>query len=623
MICSYVDAAVLLKSAKTLSRRLGVTYKEITDLVQTGFVNPELTQLIILYKLGVAVYDARFYLDHKDLIPQNPTTLSAENQKRRLEAEAFAAELTSLADTFKTPVAELETALQAIPFNKILVLADADAGCDFDETTLQYADGTPADPIVFLRLNLFVRLWRKLGWSIEETDRALQTFVPRNTPFETANLARQPLKTALIYLAHLKALNKQVRLGKQSRLKLVSLWSDIATTGRQPLYAQLFLTRSVLKGDPVFDHPLGQYLSTAGVNLKDHLLALQGALGLTADEINRILADAGQPLATAQLSLPNVSLLYRYGLLAKALKLSVRDLIALKQLSGLDPFTPLHPEPLADTPAGVVPAQKAIDLDYPFSQTLRFVEIAEAVKDSGLSVKDLDYLLRHRFDETGQYRPDRASTLTLLKTLAEGVRAIRAAHALPDDPGALTEEALRQKLGLALPPEVVDTFLAMLNGSVEFTTTQSGVAPANQLKPEGFTGEPAIREIRYNATRQEQKLTFRGVLFDAEKNALIGSLPNPVPPNPHVPSPILSDLLDDVQQQARSFFEKYLQKQAAAVQPLSGFLDAADFDLLFDPNLALAGEKQNRTGSATGEQSWSTLFCLSCNNVSSANSSSR
>ena len=36
------------------------------------------------------------------------------------------------------------------------------------------------------------------------------------------------------------------------------------------------------------------------------------------------------------------------------------------------------------------------------------------------------------------------------------------------------------------------------------------------------------------------------------------------------------------------FFEKHLQKQTPNVQPAAGFLDAADFDLLFDPKLALA-----------------------------------
>ena len=558
-----------LNSAKALSRRLGVTYKQVIEVIQTGFVNPRLTKLSLLYKLGVSIQDVRFYLEHKGLLGQDPATLSIEDQQRQAEVAAFSDALEKHAEMFQTTRVGLEAEIQAIPPGEILVLADPDTGCNFDLTILQYADGvTKAKPIDFLRINLFVRLWRKLGWSIEETDLALSAFIPQSTPFDDnpANLTKQPLKTALIYLAHLKVLGEKLRVGKQSRLKLITLWSDIATTGNQPLYAQLFLTRGVLKSAPIFDHPLGQYLTDPNIKLGDHLPALQGALGLAANEIGRILADAGKSLDDP-LSLPNVSLLYRYGLLAKALKLSVRELIALKQLSGLDPFKPRHLDPLL-----------TLDQDHPFSHTLEFVKEAEEVKDSGLKIEDLDYLLRHRFDETGKYRPNQEATLALLKTLAEGARAICAEHAVPDDPGAITEEVLRQKLGLALPPDVVDRFLAMMNGTAEFTPTKGGVAAGDQLAPEELADEPAIREVRYNATRQEQKLTFGGVLFDAEKAVL----------KARHPSPILSDLLDDVQQQARSFFEKHLQKQAPNVQPAYGFIAAADFDLLFDRNLALA-----------------------------------
>lgn len=561
-----------LNSAKALSRRLGVTYKELVEIVQTGFVNPKLGQLTILYKLGVTVQDVLFYEAHRGLLAQGPGSLSAEDLQWRDEAAAFELRLDELTEEHSPPgfdaKAWLNEALAADVFDDILVLADPDAGCDFDRTTLRYAGGQAADAIAFLRINLFVRLWRKLGWTMEETDRALQTFVPKNAPFDAAHLAQSPLATALLYLAHLKELEGRVQAGKQGRLKLITLWSDLATTGKKPLYAQLFLTRSVLKSDAVFDDPLGRYLSTAGVRVEEHLLALQGALGLTADEIGRILESAGTS-SEAALSLANVSLLYRYGLLARALKLSVRELIALEHLSGLDPFEPLHPDPLA-----------TIEEDYPFSQTLRFVEIVGKVKESGLTIEDLDYLLRHRLeDPAGKYRPDREASLALMKRLAEGVRAIRAEHAVPEDAGAMNDEALRQKLGLVLTRDVIERFLAMLDGTVELTATRAGVALADQLKPKDFSEEPSIREVSYNPTRQEQKLTFRGVLFDPEKNALLGRLPA---------SPALGNLLNDVQVQARDFFQKHLQKTAPNVQPASGFLEAADFDLLFDPNLALA-----------------------------------
>ena len=490
------DAPTTLRSAKALSRRLGVTYKEIAAIVQTGFVNPELTKLILLYKLGVSIRDARLYKDYKlfyeqnkDLIGMDRSALPPTAQQRfdalantvpdtRFtgweivnELEELEQRLTTLAAASNTLLNRLQTHLQTMPFHQILELYDSDTGCNFDLTTLQYTDGTPAKPIDFLRINLFVRLWRKLGWSIEETDNALSTFVPKSPPFDAtpANLAKQPLKTALIYLAHLKALDEKVKLGKQSRLKLITMWADIATAGEKPLYAQLFLTPSVLKTDSVFDHPQGLYLSaswivelaqsrqhrveladvapadkidpapfagesklelaydalqevqhlsfkgvlsnpeksalkallptsrvlsrlldavqekaTAFSLLKGHLLALQGALGLTADEVSRILKDAEKSLDTAALSLPNISLLYRYGLLAKALQLSVPELIALKQLSGLDPFKPLHSEPLTKLTKPLT----QLDDDHPYSQTLRFVTIAQEVRDSGLKIED-------------------------------------------------------------------------------------------------------------------------------------------------------------------------------------------------------------------------------------------
>ena len=685
-----------LNSAKALSRRLGVTYKQLVELVQTAFVNPKLDQLVVLYKLDSSISNVRFcrdaqnkalYDQNKDLLdpalplgqrlPKDRAVLTATDQARFdalsqvdwqtvNEIEAFEGRLDEFSKKLGLPVAQINAELQGIPFNQILVLADPVAGCDFDATILRYASGQAADDIAFLKLNLLVRLWRKLGWTIEETDRALRAFVPANAPFEKASLGKRPLLTTLIYLAHLKALDDMVRVGKQSRVKLTTLWSNIPTTGKKSLYEQLFLNRAVLKTDDVFDHPLGQYLSVAWISaaaqkrpyeaqllkvkaadmidpapfagepriqisydslaevqkvsyqgvltdaekaalvalspnpnlpglldaaqtkgkefslIKGHLLGLQGALGLTGEDARRILEDAGKSLDTAALSLDHVSLLYRYGLLAKGLKLSVRELIALKQLSGLDPFKALHPDPLTK-----------LEEDYPFSQTLSFVEVVEKVKDTAFKVEDLDYLLRH---ETGKYRPNREGTLALLKTLSDGIRAIRSDNAIPADPGSMGEDMLRQKLGLVLPPDVVERFLAMMNGTAEFTATKSPVAPANQLKIEGFSDESAYREVVYNGARQEQKLTYQGVLVldPVERAALLARLPKPVPPSQHVPSVVLSDLLDDVERQALAFFEKHLQKQAANVQPATGFLDAADFPLLFTPAPAGLTEAQQQ-----------------------------
>ncbi|TMD58873.1 MAG: hypothetical protein E6I91_21250 [Chloroflexi bacterium] len=461
-----------LNSAKALSRRLGVSYKELVEIVQTWFVNPQLDKLVLLRKLVVDMADVIRYRGQQGYPPFNTD-----------ERTAFEKRLGQLTEKFKAPIPDVKTlldnALQSMPFNQILVLADPDAGCNFDQTTLQYADGHSADPLVFLKMNLFVRLWRKLGWTIEETDRALQVLMPKNSLPLTGDNLGTALKTALLYLAHLKALDEQVDAGKDSRLKLLTLWSNLPTTGKNPLYGQLFLAPSVLKDDLVFDDPQGNYLSNAGIIIKEHLLALQGALNLTADEIGLILADAkGQPpedtekiLDNEPLTLANVSLLYCYGLLAKALNLPIPDFITLKGLSGIDPFQPLSPNPLA-----------TLDDDHPFTQTLRFVEVAEKVRESGFQIEDLDYLLRHRFDPVGKYRPDPGVLLALVKALATSIRSIQAEHAVPADPATFTDDVLRQKLALVLSKDVAETFFAMWASTKEYESVSKTFFEKNLQK---------------------------------------------------------------------------------------------------------------------------------------------
>lgn len=68
---------------------LGVTYKETMEIVQTGFVNPELGKLSVLYKLDVSVRDAKLYQaekalydTNKDLLGKARNMLSAINQQR-------------------------------------------------------------------------------------------------------------------------------------------------------------------------------------------------------------------------------------------------------------------------------------------------------------------------------------------------------------------------------------------------------------------------------------------------------------------------------------------------------------------------------------------------------------
>ena len=535
------SALATLKSAKTLSHRLGVSYKDLTELVKTGFVNPKLNTLVTLRKLGVEVGDVFRFKKHAGYAPFTPE-----------EEAAFEKRLQQLTEKFKTNFDAkqwLNDAWDQHKFEKVLLLRDPDAGCSFDETLVLYADGTDVDALDFVKLNLFVRLWKRLGWTMEETDRALQAFLPANVAISDATPGNV-MKTALIYLAHLKELTGLINVGKNSRMKLLTLWADLPTTGKNSLYAQLFLTRNILKDDAIFDDPLGAYLGKPGVFLRDHLPALQAALNLTADEIIQILQDGNtgdeSDINKAMLSLANVSLLYRYGLLAKALKLSIDELVMLKALSGLNPFHALSPDVLDD-----------IKNDFPLNHTLEFVRRAQQVKTSALAINDLDYLFRHRFDPLGKYRENGDARLAWIRTLAAELRTIAGDYAVPTEADSVSDDALRQKMSLVFAPEVVEMFMAFWLDKAAYSATKVPVLPNKRIPPAQY-GVSGV-SVSYDEIRQRQQVTYVGVLTGAAKTTLLNHIPQPSPidQNAIEARQNFSDLLDELVLKSSTQFKQF------------------------------------------------------------------
>jgi hypothetical protein len=515
---SAMQAETALASAKTLARRLGVSYRELTELVRTQFVNPGLAELVLLSKAGIGLDEVYAFKKHgmNDFEQAAFIKILGDFKKRTgFDAKKWVDE--RYADR---------------TLSRALVLAAPAVECNFERTRLVYADGTKAAPVDFVKLNLFVRLWRKLGGTISDLDQALTALIPANAlPLTEANLGKA-LGSALIHLAHLNTLAKTLPIGSDARAVLTALWSDISTRGKGSIYAHLFLTPAVLRDDPVFDDPIGKYLTDPNVHLVEHQGAVQAALTLSAREVEQIAEDAGIALASAPLSVPNLSILYRYRLLARALDLSVDELIALKALSGLEPFGPLLAAGLdPDVPSLLVD-------DHPFSQTLRFVEVARLVAGGDFTIEELVYLLRHRLDPVGPYRADSRALLALVVELGTAITQIRSENAPPADAAALDDETLRRKLALVLPSDDVETFMGMWRGTIQYAAVLQNIAAANALDPEKMPREVSVA---YDSVRQSQQLTFTGVLLQKRKDDLA--------PNPGA----LRSLLDDVQSQARGF----------------------------------------------------------------------
>jgi hypothetical protein len=447
-----------LKSASTLADRLGITYKELAALIQTRFINPELDQLVLLQKLSITAYDVFRYKKANGF-----PAFTADEQA------AFDSKLASVSTLYGIDAtAQLNQVWDNKTFEHVLLLNDNSGACNFDKTTVGYADKDAAR-YDWLRLNLFVRLWRKLGKSMEETDRLLDVFLPANSKTiirdsqaaeaDRSKALAQGLSSAIYYIARLRSLAARLSAGANPNIKLSTLWADIPVTGKNPLYAQLFLTRNVLAIDKVFDDALGLYLSQDRLIRevdKDHTVALQAALNLTAEDIGSIFAINKIDIATAKLTLANVSILYRSGLLAKGLKISIADLTGFMQLSGLNPFAPLNADVLAD-----------LNADQPFNQTITFTDWIKTIKQSPFKQEDLSWLFAHRFDPNGKYRNIAVDAENTRINLGAQLTDIQNKYKAPDPVAQLaaydpfTDDAIQQLLALVLAAADVEAFFSM------------------------------------------------------------------------------------------------------------------------------------------------------------------
>src|SRR5207253_3770639 len=103
--------------------------------------------------------------------------------------------------------------------------------------------------------------------------------------------------------------------------------------------------------------------------------------------------------------------------------------------------------------------------------------------------------------------------------LATELKRIREEQATSGTP---TNDQLRQKLALALTPEMLAGFIAAITGTAETEVFKDNVEPLNKLDPKLLSGEPGIR-LSYSEVLERQRLTSRGLLLDARKKALKGN----------------------------------------------------------------------------------------------------
>src|SRR6185503_1368967 len=77
-----------------------------------------------------------------------------------------------LVELTKTRFINPGQAVDPLP-SSLIVLFSPNSVCDLSKTSIQHLDGKPLTDQELLKMHRFLRLWRKLGWTVQELDNAL------------------------------------------------------------------------------------------------------------------------------------------------------------------------------------------------------------------------------------------------------------------------------------------------------------------------------------------------------------------------------------------------------------------------------------------------------------------
>jgi hypothetical protein len=480
------DVRKVLDNARSFCRRVDISYEQLADILRTRFVNPHSHLLPRLERLGVPFATLRALKDGAITDGQFLAMLNPG-----LDPAQYGGDIVAWVkdnDNFRRIMS-------------ILTLFDPvhpQGSSSFDTVELRYADPDPnaskLRAFEFVRLMRFIRLWRKLGWSIEQTDKAITALYPSahtpDQPTEAANLERLDAGFLVLLPALGVALEVMDQLGLNLRkdlLPLLATFGRIGTHGEASLYRQMFLGPSTL--DAAFaEDGYGNYLNDPAAKLLDHAGTLRAAFSLSAGEFTETTTALGYTAATG-LTIDTISAVFRRAWLARRLRLSVRELLLLARFTGYDPFGP--PDPVHP---GV----------------LQLIEFVGRLRARGLAPAQALYLIWNE-DLSGRSAPSALELNTFARTLRAAFDAIEGEYALLDDPDGTIARA---RMTLSYGTEATDLFFGLLERT--FVTSVDYDHDQAELSPPILAAAPG--QIGYDDFRK--RLSVRGVLTTATRDAL-------------------------------------------------------------------------------------------------------
>lgn len=375
-----------------------------------------------------------------------------------------------------------------------IVLQHLDASCDTDKKVLNGLTGGNLD-----RIHRFLRLWRKLGWKMWEVDLVIRQAGIGAGALDEAFLVN------LYYLGRLRT-----RLGDKTTVEqLCALCGDLNTESHftrlyekrgDGLYQSLFLNKRIVQPlDHAFD--VAALALTSPQPISGHLPALLGALRISETDLapfqGLTRASDGTPYITGDLTLPNISFLWRHNWLSKQLKLKPQEWAIGLKLLQQDIFQFATPR-----------------------AAFEFVEQIDQIKASGFGLDELDWLLAA--NRTANAATKETTAARFLTSLRKGLQATvsqydPAQYAFlnpPSQTDSLTAllTSLLQQLGRDAP--AAQFFIDTLSDSITQEQEVANLADTFAF-PATITEAPNNIPIRY-----EPALVFAGAMTPGQQTRL-------------------------------------------------------------------------------------------------------
>ena len=500
------------RGIRPLLERTGLEYIDLVELVKTLFINPHQE---VFASIERALHYAPPRTDDTTIYDQLEAIAGAEplDSGNHDNIRTALAEYNDNNDPDITDDAFVERVVDHFDdISKVLTLFEPQSKCALETTKLRTIHNiydkedttSEISETTWSKIHRFIRLWRKLGWTIHELDLML------------AALGEDDITSQTIHkLESVSLLKKETKLPIN---QLAVLWENIDTYGDKSLYKKLFLNNAVQQIDDAFKaDEWGNYLQSDAETLAEHKSAILAAFRIREEDLDAILKVATMtveiddsdpdiveyhPIApdADPLKLHYLSIIYRYVVLAKALKIKVPDLCKLIRLFDASPFSEWR---------------IAMDGTEEFTKitpndTYKFFNLARSTKEAGFKSSVLEYILQGTIPADSRIGLKKEKVLKTAKDISNAFAAIEQEH--PETPELpLTSEILVAKLSLTFQPQIVSQFIGIIEGTSFFETmtdTDLDITIPDDLN------------AKYTYTQTSGRLTCEGIMSEEEQGRL-------------------------------------------------------------------------------------------------------